>query len=65
MTAVTLTAVLVGGNSAGDSDPRASTCRVRFATAPRIRAGLSFGAGIGGLVVIEVALAMVLLFGST
>jgi len=65
MTAITLTAGLLAGVLPGT---RAS--RVDLSTALRdgsrgSRRGLSFGAGIGGLVVIEVALAMVLLVGAT
>jgi predicted permease len=65
MTAVTLTAGLLAGVLPGIRSSRVDlSSALRDGTGGSER-GLSFGAGIGGLVVIEVALAMVLLFGST
>ena len=65
MTAVTLTAGLLAGVLPGIQSSRVDlSSALRDGTRGSER-GLSFGAGIGGLVVIEVALAMVLLFGST
>ena len=65
MTAVTLTAGLLAGILPGIRSSRVDlSSALRDGTRGSER-GLSFGAGIGGLVVIEVALAMVLLFGST
>ena len=65
MPLVTLTAGLLTGLV-----PGLRSSRIELSSAFRDGArgsarGLSFGAGIGGLVVIEVALAMVLLVGST
>ena len=65
MTAVTLTAGLMAGILPGIRSSRVDlSSALRDGTRGSER-GLSFGGGIGGLVVIEVALAMVLLFGST
>ena len=65
MTAVTLTAGLSAGMLTGIRSWRVDLSgALRDGTRGSER-GLSFGAGIGGLVVIEVALAMVLLVGST
>ena len=65
MTAVTLTAGLLAGILPGIRSSRVDLSNaLRDGTRGSGR-GLSFGAGIGGLIVVEVALAMVLLVGST
>jgi putative ABC transport system permease protein len=65
MTAVTLTAGLSAGMLTGIRSSRVDlSSALRDGTRGSER-GLSFGGGSGGLVVIEVALAMVLLVGST
>lgn len=65
MTAVTLVAGLSAGTVTGILSSRVDLSTALRDDARGSRRGLSFGAGIGGLVVIEVALAMVLLVGAT
>jgi predicted permease len=65
MTLVTLTAGLLTGLVPGLRSSRIELSSAFGDGARGSSRGLSFGAGIGGLVVIEVALAMVLLVGST